>query len=215
MKLTGFTALILSYITLPCVLSQVVTSPQACDFSGLDLDSMVNEVVSHLPVDYAEHESWPEAYIGGLVSSSIIFSGLNKLRPYGPPLSYCNNGSRLVQFDLATPKDEQIKAWARWKTCSSQNGTFGTLAGARVTATFEVVNPRFGRPGVSGPVLIYNSGPTIVSVNKASFYLDGAGDVMATVAAVLGKLFPQILNEFWDDALTSKLGNILDIVTFA
>ncbi|KAL1426936.1 hypothetical protein MTO96_017889 [Rhipicephalus appendiculatus] len=174
---------------------------------------MVRDVLKHLPVTYAEHENWPEAFFGGLLSSSIIYTGFDKLKLSGPVVPYCRNGTRLVQVELATTGEDQIIASASWKTCNGLNGTFGTYTGARVTVTFEVVKPGYPFHVVNGAVLTHHSGPKPVFIDKVSLFLDGAGDVMATVIAIAGKLFPQFAKEFWIDVLTSKVSNILAIVS--
>lgn len=209
----GRAVLFLLCFLLPYARPQTTSSAGTCDFSGLNLELMVTDVLSHLPVQYAEHEHWPEAFIAGFLSSSVVYTGFDKLKLFGPVVPYCKNGSRLVQVDLATSGEDQVSAWARWKTCNGLNGTFGTYTGARVTVTFEVVNPTFPRRGGSVPVLTHHSGPRPVFIDKVSLFLDGAGDVLATVTAVVGKLFPQFSKEFWIYGLTTKLGNILSIVS--
>ncbi|KAL1442925.1 hypothetical protein MTO96_030553, partial [Rhipicephalus appendiculatus] len=119
----------------------------ACDFSGVDLERMVRDVLKHLPVTYAEHENWPEAFFAGLLSSSIIYTGFDKLKLSGPVVPYCRNGTRLVQVELATTGERtRLLPRLSWKTCNGLNGTFGTYTGARVTVTFEVVKPGYPLP---------------------------------------------------------------------
>ncbi|KAH8027481.1 hypothetical protein HPB51_007009 [Rhipicephalus microplus] len=142
----------------------------ACNFTGLNLERMVVDVLKHLPVTYAEHENWPEAFVAGLLSSSIIYTGFDKLKLAGPVVPYCTNGTRLVHAELATTGEDQIVASASWKTCNGLNGTFGTYTGARVAVTFEVVKPGYPYHAVNGAVLTHHRGPKPVFIDKRLVY---------------------------------------------
>lgn len=188
---------------------QLKTSPAdaSCDFSGLDLDEMVNGVVIQLPAEDSGPKRPPEEVIPGLFLGSVVHAGLDKLRPYGPLLPYCRNGSRFVQVDLA-PTEGQLKVWLPWKTCAGQKGTIETTTGARVTVTFEVVRPTENE-GSTHAILVHHSGPTPVIVEPVTVYLRGAGDILGTAFTVVGKLFPQLPKEFWLDVLSSRLRALL------
>lgn len=213
MTLRSFSVLLLLCAGMVRAIPQLKTSPAdaSCDFSGLDLDEMVNDVVSQLPAEYPRHKRPFEEVIPGLFVGSIVHTGLDKLRPYGPPLPYCRNGSRLVQVDLATAGD-QLKALVPWKTCGGQKGTIETTTGARVTVTFKVVRLT-GKEGSTQAALVHHSGPTPVIVESVSIYLRGAGDILGTAFTVVGKLFPQMPKEFWLDVLTHRLRVILQDIT--
>lgn len=188
---------------------QLKTSPAdaSCDFSGLDLDEMVNDVVIQLPAEYSRLKRPAEEVIPGLFLGSVVHTGLDKLRPYGPLLPYCRKGSRLVQVDLAAT-EHQLKASLPWKTCAGQKGTIETTTGARVTVTFEVVRPT-DKEGRTHAILVHHSGPTPVIVEPVSVYLRGAGDILGTAFTVVGKLFPQMPKEFWLDVLSHRLRALL------
>ncbi|XP_077551999.1 uncharacterized protein LOC144166348 [Haemaphysalis longicornis] len=186
-----------------------------CDFSGLDYDLMVNDVLSHLPVTYAEHEAAEDPVISGVFSRTIVYTGLEKLRPRGAVVSYCRNGSRLVQVDLATGDGEEIKAQVAWKICAGLNGTLGSTAGARATVIFEVVNPSSIYSRAKGPTLTHHSGPIPVFLDPVSMFLDGAGETAGQLVNIAGKLFPQLAREFWLYVMTTKVSSILQVVSLA
>lgn len=182
-------------------------SEASCDFSGLDLDEMVNDVVSQLPAEHSGPRRPPEEVIPGLFLGSVVYAGLDQLRPYGPLLPYCRNGSRLVQVDLAATEG-QLKVLLPWKTCAGQKGTIETTTGARGTVTFKVVRLS-DMEGSSPASLVHHSGPTPVIVDPVSVYLRGAGDILGTAFTVVGKLFPQLPKEFWLDVLSHRLRVLL------
>ncbi|KAH7941650.1 hypothetical protein HPB49_015852 [Dermacentor silvarum] len=107
-----------------------------CDFSGIDLYEKVNAVVNELPPEYSQPDRKPEEVIPGVFLGTIVYKGLDNLRPYGPVFSHCRNGTRLVQVDLATD-DRLMEAFMPWKTCGGQQGSIRTYASARVTVTFK------------------------------------------------------------------------------
>lgn len=209
MTLRRFSVLLFLCVGMVRAITQFKTSPadESCDFSGIDLDEMVNDIVSQLPAEYSGPKRPFDEVLPGLFLGSVVHTGLDKLRPYGPLLPYCRNGSRLVQVDLATTED-QLKVSVPWKTCAGQRGTAETTTGARVTVTFEVVRPA-DKQGSTHATLVHHSGPTPVAVESVSVYLRGAGDILGSAVTVVGKLFPQLPKEFWLDMLTYRLRAIL------
>ncbi|XP_037577189.1 uncharacterized protein LOC119459548 [Dermacentor silvarum] len=180
-----------------------------CDFSGIDLYQEVDAVIKELPPEYSQPDRKPEEVIPGVFLGTIVYKGLDNLRPYGPVLSYCRNGTRLVQVDLATD-DRLMEAFMPWKTCGGQQGSIGTYASARVTVTFKVVDTSTAEPSVKNQVnLDHHSGPTPVSVHAVSVYLRGAGDTVGSAVEIASKLFPQLPKEFWLDMVTWRLRTVL------
>ncbi|XP_037576723.2 uncharacterized protein LOC119458939 [Dermacentor silvarum] len=180
-----------------------------CDFSGIDLYEKVNAVVNELPPEYSQPDRKPEEVIPGVFLGTIVYKGLDNLRPYGPVFSHCRNGTRLVQVDLATD-DRLMEAFMPWKTCGGQQGSIRTYASARVTVTFKLVDTSTVEPSVKNQVkLDHHSGPTPVSVHAVSVYLRGAGDTVASVVGSASKLFPQLPKEFWLDMVTWRLRTVL------
>lgn len=180
-----------------------------CDFSTLNLDAMVNDVIVKLPSQYPVKNPGPDEVVPGLFLGPIAFKGIDKLRPFGAALGFCRNGTSLVQVDLATTAGV-LEAVMPWKTCAGQKGTIETYTGARVTFIFEVVRPRDEEEshGV-GTRLVYHSGPIPVHMDDAFVTLKGAGEFLGTAVGVLSKLFPQLPKEFWMDAIGNKLRSVV------
>ncbi|XP_075556956.1 uncharacterized protein LOC142589053 [Dermacentor variabilis] len=181
-----------------------------CDFSGLDFDAMVNDIIGKLPTEYSTKRAKPDEVVPGLYLDSIVLKGMDILRPYGAALGYCRNGTRLVQVDLATTHGP-LAVIVLWKTCGGQNGTIVTYTGARVTVIFEVVDPHGEEAKSNGGAarLVHHSGPMPVHLDDALVSLNGAGEFLGIAVAFLSKLFPQIANEFWNDTVSYTLRNIL------
>ncbi|KAH6927117.1 hypothetical protein HPB50_026899 [Hyalomma asiaticum] len=108
-----------------------------CNFSGIDLYQKIVDIVKELPPEYSQPDRKPEEVVPGVFLGTIVYTGLDNLKPYGPVFSYCRNGTRFVQIDLATD-GHLMQAFTPWKTCGGQKGAIGTYAAARVTVTFEV-----------------------------------------------------------------------------
>ncbi|KAL1476054.1 hypothetical protein MTO96_036805 [Rhipicephalus appendiculatus] len=162
-----------------------------CDFSALDLDAMVNDIIGKLPSQY----------------------GMDKLRPFGAALGYCRNGTSLVQVDLATTAGV-LEAVMPWKTCAGQKGTVETYTGARVTVIFEVTPPSGeAESDFTGTRLVYHSGPIPVYMDDVFVTLKGAGQFLRTAVGVLSKLLPQLPKEFWMDAIGDKLRSVIQEVS--
>lgn len=213
MTLRRLSALLLLCVGMVRAIPQLNTSPADafCDFSGLDLEEMVNSVVRQVPAEFPGPQRPTQEVIPGLFVGTVVNTGLDKLRPYGPILPYCRNGSRLVQVDLATTAN-QLKASMPWKTCGGQKGTVETTTGVRMTVTFEVVR-RSDKEGSTHETLVHHSGPTPVSMESVYVTLRGAGDILGTAVTVVGKLFPQLPKEFWMETLTFRLHVILRDIT--
>ncbi|KAH6926742.1 hypothetical protein HPB50_021451 [Hyalomma asiaticum] len=223
-------------------LASAVPSPHmptvGCDFSGLDLDAMVNDIIEKLPSEYSTKGSKPGEVVSGLFLGPITFRGMDKLRPFGAVVGYCRNGTSLVQVDLATMSG-MLEAVMPWKTCGGQKGTIETYTGARATIIFEnksthkhsqaeafivlwlhcvawLIPCRSStpvtreNPSGAGPKLVYHSGPIPIYMDDVYVSLNGAGEFLRTTVAVLSKLFPQLPKEFWMDAIGDKLRRALE-----
>ncbi|XP_075556953.1 uncharacterized protein LOC142589051 isoform X2 [Dermacentor variabilis] len=181
-----------------------------CNFSGLDLDAMVNDIIGRVPKEYSIKSPNSGDVVPGLSLGAVVFKGMDMLRPYGAALGYCRNGTRLVQVDLANT-DGVLEATVPWKTCGGQKGTIETYSGARVTVIFEVVDPHGEEAKSNGGAarLAHHSGPIPVHLDDAFVSLNGAGEFLGIAVAVLTKLFPQLPKEFWNDTVSYTLRDIL------
>ncbi|XP_037499951.1 uncharacterized protein LOC119373962 [Rhipicephalus sanguineus] len=183
-----------------------------CDFSTLNLDAMVNDIIIKMPSEYSTKSSKPEEVVPGLFVGPIVFKGMDKLRPFGAALGFCRNGTSLVQVDLATTAG-MLEAVIPWKTCAGQKGTIETYTGARVTFIFEVAPPSGEEESYdAGARLVYHSGPIPVYMDDVFVALNGAGQFLRTAVGVLSKLLPQLPKEFWVDAIGDKLRSVIQEV---
>ncbi|XP_065306359.1 uncharacterized protein [Dermacentor albipictus] len=210
MRTPFITALMLVSVGMAAAVPLPYVPTGDCDFSGLDLDAMVNDIMGKLPTEYSTKSAKPDEVVPGLYLGSIVLKGVDILRPYGAALGYCRNGTRLVQVDLATTHGP-LAAIISWKTCGGQKGTIETYTGARVTVIFEVVDPHGEEAKSNGGAarLVHHSGPIPVHVDDAFVSLNGAGEFLGTAVAVLSKLIPQLPKEFWNDTVSYTLRNIL------
>lgn len=189
-------------------------SSESCDYSGMDLDRMVNTVIDKLPEEYSQPDRKPQEVVPGLFLGTIVYLGLNNLRPYGPVHRYCHNGQTFAQVDLATT-DGRLKAFMPWMTCAGKNGSIEGYAKARVTVIFKVVDPTLDerRNSATGSSLLKGLRPQLVSLDDLYIRLRGAGDILETAASIFGKLFPQLQQDFWFELVTWRLENVLYEIT--
>ncbi|XP_077521575.1 uncharacterized protein LOC144132794 isoform X2 [Amblyomma americanum] len=176
----------------------------SCDFSDMDLDNMVDAVVKKLPSEYLNPNLKVDKVIPGLTVGRMAYTGLDKLKTYGPVLPYCRDGLRLVQVDLAS-RDEELAAAMPWEYCGGKKGELGSRASGRVTVTFKVDDSS----GNKEAKLVHHSEPKLVSIEKMSMYLYGAGDLIGGVFAACRLVLPEVPRSFWQDLLTTRLGAIL------
>ncbi|XP_077521718.1 uncharacterized protein LOC144132877 [Amblyomma americanum] len=207
MKIPVTAAVLLLATGSALAIPKTIGPEDGCNFSGLDLDNMVNAIVSQLPPEYSQPDKKPEEIIPGVFLGTIVYTGLDRMRQYGPALGYCRNGSRLVQVDLDTG-DDVVVAFTPWKTCAGQEGRLSSHATARVTVTFKVVDASADSNDI-GFKLIHHSGPSPVSIEGVSMYLDGAGELLGNAVTMLCDLFPQRPREFWRNMFTWRLRTIL------
>lgn len=175
----------------------------------MDLYQKIVDIVKELPPEYSQPDRKPEEVVPGVFLGTIVYTGLENLTPYGPVFSYCRNGTRLVQIDLATD-GRLMQAFMPWKTCGGQKGAIGTYAGARVTITFEVVDTHGEDPSEENKVkLDLHSGPIPVTVHDVSTYITGVGHIAESAVAIAGKLFPELPKEFWHEMVTWRLRTVI------
>ncbi|KAL1480503.1 hypothetical protein MTO96_050971 [Rhipicephalus appendiculatus] len=109
-----------------------------CDFSKINAEQMVRNIVGKLPSSYTDPEMRPEEIFLGITLGVPVLKGADIFKLYGPVSTYCRNGARLVQVDIVA--DYPIDFSAPWKICSGKKGVVGIHGTARVTVTFEVTH---------------------------------------------------------------------------
>ncbi|KAL1415336.1 hypothetical protein MTO96_029606 [Rhipicephalus appendiculatus] len=71
-----------------------------CSFLDEHLERAINSFIQKLPAVSAKQIEKAVPPTEGFDTIEFTFLGLNSLRPFGPFLTFCRNGSRFVQFDL-------------------------------------------------------------------------------------------------------------------
>lgn len=187
-------------------------SSDRCDFSGLELEKMVDNVFRHLPASHTSPRDKPQRIIPEITIDPPVIKGLDNFEPYGPVFSYCRNGAKLVQVDIAS--DRLIELSAAWKTCSGKDGVIGTYGTARVTVTFEVVNAtREDGLQEKGMKLVLHGYPKAVGVNVVSVYIRGAGELLGNFVEASRIFLPKLPMELLTDVVTFRLRQIVKDLT--
>ncbi|XP_037575901.1 uncharacterized protein LOC119458150 [Dermacentor silvarum] len=192
--------------------AQAEESSDMCDFSGLDLEKMVDNIFRRVPASYSTPRDKPLQIIPEITIDAPVIKGLDKFELYGPVFSYCRNGAKLVQVDIVF--DRLIELSATWKTCSGTEGVIGTYGTARVTVTFEVVNAtREDGLQEKGMKLVLHGYPKAVGVDVVSVYIRGAGELLGNFVAASRIFLPKLPMELLTDVVTFRLRQIVKDLT--
>ncbi|KAK8780012.1 hypothetical protein V5799_018646 [Amblyomma americanum] len=150
------------------------------------IDSFVTQLpVEHTDPQYERYELLPGVSVGGFA----LYSGLNNLRPFGPVLAYCRDGSRFVQVDLAMSRGF-VRFTLPWFSGNEARGATGLIASVKVTITFEIQNvaDKAGS-GSLQPKLVLHDGTMPVSLEDVYVFLERTDTFLDRAAPVIGKLF--------------------------
>ncbi|XP_077521722.1 uncharacterized protein LOC144132880 isoform X2 [Amblyomma americanum] len=195
--------LVLGVASLAAAQGDGLTSAASCDFSDLDVRSLVQATVDRLPEKYTPPYLEPQEILPGLTIGSVVYSNLNDLKPYGAPLPYCHDGSRFVQVDLAATRGE-LFATVPWKYCGGKAGEASSRAEARVTVIFKVVESSGG----NGTKLVHYNGPNFANLRVSYVRLDGAGDILGAIFGSMAIVLPKLPEAFWNDLLIFQMRNL-------
>ncbi|KAL1418053.1 hypothetical protein MTO96_026330 [Rhipicephalus appendiculatus] len=119
--------------------AMVYRTDSACDFTDVAIDGEIfSRLIARLPESI---ESGPQGYhtlLPGLEVGGLTAKGLNKLRPCGPVIPYCTNGTRMVQVDFYEDGDTHFLS--PWKVCTGDEGRIMIRAMfTRSTFQFRIV----------------------------------------------------------------------------
>ncbi|KAK8780014.1 hypothetical protein V5799_018645 [Amblyomma americanum] len=135
------------------------------------IDSFVTQLpVEHTDPQYERYELLPGVSVGGFA----LYSGLNNLRPFGPVLAYCRDGSRFVQVDLAMSRGF-VRFTLPWFSGNEARGATGLIASVKVTITFEVITLQHARSAMR-------------FLKRFAVRSNGGGQHMTLVAKSIGML---------------------------
>lgn len=209
MKAGGFLEMVLLAGCLAAV-PTVTSLGNPCDFSGLDIDDMVKTIVQRLPSHHTPSFRKEEEVFSGFFLGPTTYNNMDKLETFSPVVGFCRDGLKLVQVDLLNSK-APLHVVMPWKTCAGKNGTVEIYTRARVTVTLKVVDPTIVTNETLGESpMVHHGIPQPVFVEVVSLRLKGAGEVLGTVASVLGRLFQSIVREFGEEMVTYGLRDVLN-----
>ncbi|KAH8027735.1 hypothetical protein HPB51_007657 [Rhipicephalus microplus] len=142
---------------------------------------------------------------GGSGSCTRVVKSLRLLRLYGPIFPYCENGTRMIQFDLVN-RGGGIQITFPWQfVCPAHGGTIGLAVGfTRITVPLRV-------DGSGGEAKLFYEGPaTPVAIEKIHLRLTGAGKPLEDAFDLIGKLAPTHQREEWNRLFFTTLYEVFE-----
>ncbi|XP_050037351.1 uncharacterized protein [Dermacentor andersoni] len=189
-----------------CLLAASVAAiPEKCQIPDEDWEELVDQFLAKIPNDYSfpgPHDATKHnEVLSGFTVGDITLSGLSNLKRYGTVRVFCKNGKPVV--DIVMGSHVPMKMSVPWKYCGGKTGLLGTQAKhVKVCIGFDVEQ-------VDGKVALR---PVRVSpkwIETMDVKLEGAGDVVKTVAHLMGKLMPAFVKDFWIENLPWRMHKIL------
>lgn len=188
-------------ILLAMVCGGVLAVEENCNFLDEHLERAINSFIEKLPAERTktlENDFTPEE-----VSNNIEFKflGLNSLRPFGPFLTFCRNGSRFVQFDLVNKRPLILAG----KTSSNDSNAHEILSRAllvRFTGQFEV-------EGAGEDLKIYFKENLPVSMVGLSMLLKTVDkETKEDVGIIISSPNPHLLRTLWHGMFYNELNTL-------
>ncbi|XP_070386002.1 uncharacterized protein [Dermacentor albipictus] len=164
-----------------------------CHFSDVDLDALVSDMLDKMPEEWAMQPGFTKTLIPGVEIGGANVTGLHLLRRYGPLLPYCDNGTRMIHFDLVN-RGGGIQISFPWQLfCSGNGGIVGLAVGfTRITVPLRIDGSGTdAKLSLEGPV-------TPVAIEGIHLRLTGAGTQLEEAFAMIGKLAPTHQREEWN-----------------
>ncbi|XP_077539345.1 uncharacterized protein LOC144152027 [Haemaphysalis longicornis] len=107
--------------------------PGGCSFAGEDLERVINnDLLTKLPPVHLSTKRF-HGRSGDLIIADRKIESMDSLRLFGPLLTYCRNGTRVVQFDLTNERPLSIAV-----TLGSEDKLVTTAKLLRLTVQCEV-----------------------------------------------------------------------------
>ncbi|KAH9374764.1 hypothetical protein HPB48_000192 [Haemaphysalis longicornis] len=181
-----------------------------CDLSDVDKEDMVKTILRGLPSHHTQSNSHAQEVVSGFFVGPNEYKDMDKLETFTPVVGFCRDGLKLMQVDLVNTKGPLLLV-IPWRTCGGKNGTIEVYFKARVTVTFKVADPTvITKQTLKESPMIHPDVPLPVFVDVVAFGLKGAGDVLGTVASVLGRLFQGLVKELGEEMVTYRLRDVLN-----
>uniref|UniRef100_A0A131Z0T9 Metastriate one of each protein family n=1 Tax=Rhipicephalus appendiculatus TaxID=34631 RepID=A0A131Z0T9_RHIAP len=193
-----------------CLLAAtVVAIPEKCHIPDEDWEELVDQFLAKVPNEYTfpgpNEATKHNEVLAGFTVGDMTLSGLSYLKRYGTVRVYCKNGKPHV--DIAMGSQAPVKMSIPWKYCGGKTGLLGTQANhVKICIGFDVVED-------GGKVALK---PVRVSpkwIESMDIKVDGAGEVVNTVAYLMGKLMPAFVKDFWIENLPWRMHKMLEQIT--
>uniref|UniRef100_A0A023GAW6 Putative secreted protein n=1 Tax=Amblyomma triste TaxID=251400 RepID=A0A023GAW6_AMBTT len=175
------------------IIDKEVTA-QECDFSGIDLDREVENIVKMLPKTYrVDPTDEFSPLFAGVDVGAVFLTGMDEIAHYGPVVPFCRKGIALVQVDLVNLG--AVKFSSPWRTCSGLTGNVSLRAEySRVTVHLVVRSRGTGEKYLEVP----HEYPIMpVDTYGAEIIVEGLGEGGIYASSVLSKLFPSLPLKMW------------------
>ncbi|XP_077552026.1 uncharacterized protein LOC144166385 [Haemaphysalis longicornis] len=190
--------------------SMATASGDPCDLSDVDKEDMVKTILRGLPSHHTQSNSHAQEVVSGFFVGPNEYKDMDKLETFTPVVGFCRDGLKLMQVDLVNTKGPLLLV-IPWRTCGGKNGTIEVYFKARVTVTFKVADPTvITKQTLNESPMIHPDVPLPVFVDVVAVGLKGAGDVLGTVASVLGRLFQGLVKELGEEMVTYRLRDVLN-----
>ncbi|KAH6926178.1 hypothetical protein HPB50_015790 [Hyalomma asiaticum] len=185
----------------------VSSIPEKCRIPDEDWEVLAEQFLAQMPNEYifprgSNNSSKSNEVLPGVTTGETTLTGLSHLERYGTVRVYCKNGKPRVDVSLVAR--EPLKISVPWKYCGGKSGVVATQANhVKVCVNFEVDE-------VDHNVTLK---PVRVSpkwIETMDVKLDGAGDIVKTVASIMGKLMPAYVKDFWIENLPWRMHKVLE-----
>uniref|UniRef100_A0A131YT48 Metastriate one of each protein family n=1 Tax=Rhipicephalus appendiculatus TaxID=34631 RepID=A0A131YT48_RHIAP len=180
MKAVGALLLIATMVS-----AEVTAKFGECTFPGLDLEVALDEFLQRLPASYEIPDSGTERLLPGLSFGNTTLLGLSTLAMRGAPRPFCRKGVPMLEVSLSTRA--ALRFIAPWRYCSALSGKLSTTSSyVTLNVLFEVSEDKLV------PVDVW-----LTWLEGTYVLLDGAPDALSIAVAMLSKLAPAVVRDFW------------------
>uniref|UniRef100_L7MBT1 Putative metastriate one of each protein family n=1 Tax=Rhipicephalus pulchellus TaxID=72859 RepID=L7MBT1_RHIPC len=188
-------------ILLALMFSGVPAAEEDCKFHDEHLERAINSLIEKLPAERTETREEGSEPPEGFDIIEFKFLGLNSLRPFGPFLTFCRNGSRFVQFDLVNKRPLILVGTIKGND-SNTNELLTRALLVRFTAQFEV-------EGSGEDVKLHHTVNMPVSMVGLSMLLKTVDkETKEDIGIILNSPRPHFLRTLWHGMLFSELDKL-------
>lgn len=188
-----------------CVALSVLTTPSSagsnkrryCDFTDIDVDNVVDQVVSHMTKHVEKDDSsFDELGLFGLGQRRL--SSLENMRRYGPVLAFCEEDTRKIHFNAINSMPMFYRV--RWFADYGIDGAV-IWSAESVRVDIDLVVQGLG----TNATVTKGDGAVIAHAQGVSISLEGTGTVLNSVVAIFSTIFSPMLRNAWADAFEEDL----------